>query len=95
MSTVPQTSPVESFDGSLPRLLTLVLCTKKMGSQEANNYFRRMGWLPATAVIVVLTLSTIYSGTLLLRLYQAVPNAVLFGDIGEAAAGSKVTGERA
>lgn len=76
-------------------MLTLVLCIKKMGSQEANNYFRRLGWLPATAVIVVLTLSTIYSGTLLLRLYQAVPNAVLFGDIGEAAAGSKVTGERA
>ncbi len=35
-------------------------------------------------------LATIYSGLLLLRLYQAVPNAVLFGDIGEAAAGSKV-----
>ena len=39
---------------------------------------------------MVLTLSTIYSGQLLLRLYQAVPDAVLFGDIGEAAAGCRV-----
>lgn len=42
-------------------------------------------------MIVLLTLSTIYSGVLFLRLYQAVPNAVLFGDIGEAAAGPMVT----
>lgn len=50
----------------------------------------RLGWIPATVVIAALTLSTIYSGHLLLRLYNAVPNAVLFGDIGEAAAGNKV-----
>ncbi len=51
----------------------------------------RLGWVPATVVIAALTLSTIYSGHLLLRLYNAVPNAVLFGDIGEAAAGSRVS----
>lgn len=51
--------------------------------------FARLGWIPAMAIIVALTLATVYSGLLLLRLYQAVPNAVLFGDIGEAAAGSK------
>ena len=50
----------------------------------------RLGWIPATVVIAALTLSTIYSGHLLLRLYNAVPNAVLFGDIGEAAAGPRV-----
>lgn len=50
----------------------------------------RLGWIPATAVIVTLTVATIYSGLLLLRLYQHVPNAVLFGDIGEAAAGRMV-----
>ena len=36
-------------------------------------------------------LLTIYSSVLLLRLYQAVPNTVLFGDIGEAAAGPWVS----
>ena len=51
----------------------------------------RLGWVPATVVLGALTLSTIYSGHLLLRLYNAVPNAVLFGDIGEAAAGSRVS----
>ena len=50
----------------------------------------RLGWVPATVVIVALTVSTIYSGHLILRLYNAVPNAVLFGDIGEAAAGNRV-----
>ena len=53
-------------------------------------YLCRLGWVPATVVLGALTLSTIYSGHLLLRLYNAVPNAVLFGDIGEAAAGSRV-----
>ena len=51
----------------------------------------RLGWVPAIVVLSALTLSTIYSGHLLLRLYNAVPNAVLFGDIGEAAAGSRVS----
>ncbi|CAL5220298.1 g2283 [Coccomyxa viridis] len=51
--------------------------------------YARLGWIPATGVIAVLTLATIYSGYLLLRLYNAVPGAVLFGDIGEAAAGSR------
>ena len=54
-------------------------------------YLCRLGWVPATVVLGALTLSTIYSGHLLLRLYNAVPNAVLFGDIGEAAAGSRVS----
>ncbi len=58
---------------------------------ERNKCLHRLGWIPATGVIAVLTLSTIYSGHLLLRLYNAVPNAVLFGDIGEAAAGSRVS----
>ena len=51
----------------------------------------RLGWLPATATIALLTLLTIYSSVLLLRLYQAVPNTVLFGDIGQAAAGPWVS----
>lgn len=50
----------------------------------------RLGWLPGGATIAALTVATIYSGLLLLRLYQHVPNAVLFGDIGEAAAGRTV-----
>ncbi len=55
------------------------------------DFLHRLGWIPATGVIAVLTLATIYSGYLLLRLYNAVPGAVLFGDIGEAAAGSRVS----
>ena len=38
----------------------------------------------------MLTLLTAYSGFLISRLVHAVSGAVLFGDIGEAAAGSKV-----
>jgi hypothetical protein len=50
----------------------------------------RLGWLPGTLAIGVLTLLTAYSGFLISRLVQTVSGAVLFGDIGEAAAGSKV-----
>lgn len=50
----------------------------------------RLGWLPGTAAIGVLTLLTAYSGFLISRLVQTVSGAILFGDIGEAAAGSKV-----
>lgn len=49
-----------------------------------------MGWLPGTVAIGVLTLLTAYSGFLISRLVQTVSGAVLFGDIGEAAAGAKV-----
>jgi hypothetical protein len=46
--------------------------------------------VPATATLALLTLLTVYSGLLLQRLYRTVPGAVLYGDIGEAAAGPKV-----
>ena len=49
-----------------------------------------MGWLPGTVAIGVLTLLTAYSGFLISRLVQTVSGAILFGDIGEAAAGAKV-----
>ena len=50
----------------------------------------RLGWLPGTAAIGVLTALTAYSGFLISRLVHAVSGAILFGDIGEAAAGPKV-----
>jgi vesicular inhibitory amino acid transporter len=40
--------------------------------------------------IGVLTLLSAYSGCLISRLVQSVSGAILFGDIGEAAAGVKV-----
>ncbi len=49
-----------------------------------------MGWLPGSAAIAVLTLLSAYSGFLISRLVQTVNGAILFGDIGEAAAGIKV-----
>lgn len=49
--------------------------------------FARLGWIPGFGVLLTLCLATMYSGSLFTRLYQAVPKAVLFGDIGEAAAG--------
>ncbi|EIE25419.1 hypothetical protein COCSUDRAFT_46708 [Coccomyxa subellipsoidea C-169] len=51
--------------------------------------YARMGWIPGTAAIGVLTLLTAYSGFLISRLVQTVSGAILFGDIGEAAAGAK------
>ncbi|GLC36986.1 hypothetical protein PLESTB_000171200 [Pleodorina starrii] len=51
--------------------------------------FARLGWIPGFATLIILALSTAYSGTLFTRLYSAVPNAVLFGDIGASAAGRK------
>ena len=50
----------------------------------------RLGWLPGTAAIGILTALTAYSGFLISRLVHAVSGAILFGDIGEAAAGPKV-----
>ncbi len=46
--------------------------------------------MPATAAITALTLLSMYSGRLISRLVQAVNGAVLFGDVGEAAAGQMV-----
>ncbi|BDA41975.1 probable amino acid transporter AVT1D [Coccomyxa sp. Obi] len=51
--------------------------------------YARLGWLPGTAAIGVLTLLTAYSGFLISRLVHTVSGAILFGDIGEAAAGAK------
>lgn len=51
--------------------------------------FARLGWLPAIGVTVFLAVSTTYSGFLISRLCRAVPNAVIFGDIGEAALGRR------
>ncbi|GLI62001.1 hypothetical protein VaNZ11_004573 [Volvox africanus] len=51
--------------------------------------FARLGWIPGLVTLFTLALSTAYSGTLFTRLYAAVPDAVLFGDIGAAAAGRK------
>jgi len=51
---------------------------------------RRLGWVPGTAAVVTLMVLTMYSGFLISRLVTAVNGCVLFSDIGEAAAGSKV-----
>jgi len=51
--------------------------------------FARLGWLPAVGVTIFLAVSTTYSGFLISRLCRAVPNAVIFGDIGEAALGRR------
>ncbi|GIL51251.1 hypothetical protein Vafri_7121, partial [Volvox africanus] len=51
--------------------------------------FARLGWIPGLVTLFTLAVSTAYSGTLFTRLYSAVPEAVIFGDIGAAAAGRK------
>jgi hypothetical protein len=63
------------------------LCPQRLKCSVCWRLPCRLGWIPASAVIVALTLGTVYSGLLILRLYHSVPDAVLFGDIGEAAAG--------
>lgn len=50
----------------------------------------RLGWIPASASILLFTALSIYSGALISRLSRAAGGAMHFGDIGEAAAGSKV-----
>ena len=51
--------------------------------------FARLGWAGAGATIAVVSLLTAYSASLFPRLVAAVEGAVLFGDVGEAAAGRK------
>lgn len=46
--------------------------------------------MPGTAAVTVLMGLTMYSGFLISRLVTAVSGCVLFSDIGEAAAGTKV-----
>lgn len=50
----------------------------------------RLGWIPASLAIALFTLLSMYSGALISRLSRAAGGALLFGDIGEAAAGNKV-----
>ncbi|PNW82897.1 hypothetical protein CHLRE_06g298750v5 [Chlamydomonas reinhardtii] len=49
--------------------------------------FARLGWVFGIVVLALLAIATSYSGSLFTRLYGAVPQAVLFGDVGDAAAG--------
>jgi len=51
--------------------------------------FARLGWLGAGVTILVVASLTAYSASLFPRLVAAVEGAVLFGDVGEAAAGRK------
>eukprot|EP00878_Enallax_costatus_P017308 GHUV01018177.1.p1 GENE.GHUV01018177.1~~GHUV01018177.1.p1 ORF type:complete len:275 (+),score=23.84 GHUV01018177.1:278-1102(+) len=51
--------------------------------------FARLGWIPSLVVTVVLGFMTSYSGSLFSRLYRSVPRAVIFGDVGQKAAGRK------
>lgn len=51
--------------------------------------YARLGWVPALSITLLLAVLTSYSGSLFSRLYQAVPTAVLFGDIGKKAAGQR------
>lgn len=51
--------------------------------------FARLGWLGAGITVAVVSLLTAYSASLFPRLVAAVEGAVLFGDVGEAAAGRK------
>lgn len=51
--------------------------------------YARLGWIPALSVTVLLAVMTAYSGSLFSRLYEHVPTAVLFGDIGKRAAGNR------
>lgn len=51
--------------------------------------FARLGWLGAGTAVAVVSLLTAYSASLFPRLVAAVEGAVLFGDVGEAAAGRK------
>lgn len=50
--------------------------------------FARLGWGAALGAVVFLSSSTIYSGWMFSRLHEAVPGAVLFGDIGHKAYGA-------
>lgn len=51
--------------------------------------FARLGWLGAGITIAVVSALTAYSASLFPRLVAAVEGAVLFGDVGEAAAGRR------
>ena len=51
--------------------------------------FARLGWLGAGITVAVVSLLTAYSASLFPRLVAAVEGAVLFGDVGEAAAGRR------
>ncbi|KAK9845239.1 hypothetical protein WJX81_000853 [Elliptochloris bilobata] len=58
-------------------------------SQDTNGDFARLGYVPAVCVIVSTAAATMYSGILISRLCRAVPDAVIFGDIGDAALGRR------
>ncbi|WIA36420.1 hypothetical protein OEZ86_007730 [Tetradesmus obliquus] len=49
--------------------------------------YARLGWIPGIGITLLMALTSVYSGTLFTRLYMAVPEAVLLGDIGKAARG--------
>lgn len=68
-------------------LLALLSLQLGWGLWLMPHSYGQLGWLPGLAVTLLLAVSTAWSGTLFSRLYAASPGAVLFGDIGQKAAG--------
>lgn len=68
-----------------------LLCLKSLWFKaDGNDLLDRLGWVPASLCILLFTVLSLYSGALISRLSRAAGGAMLFGDIGEAAAGSRV-----
>ncbi|KAI8464358.1 MAG: transmembrane amino acid transporter protein-domain-containing protein [Monoraphidium minutum] len=68
-------------------LLALLSLQLGWGLWLMPHSFGQLGWLPGLVLTAVMAGTTAWSGGLFARLFAAAPGAVLFGDIGQKAAG--------
>jgi amino acid permease len=58
-----------------------------LGTLTLPADFVRLGWIPALALVILFAIGDIYSGLLYTRLLVALPDVVVFDQIGERAMG--------
>ena len=75
--------------GATPTATTLILLGDMfgLGALSLPSVFARLGWLPATALLLLFSAATVYSGRLFALLCALAPRARVFDDYGALALG--------
>lgn len=83
-------SPSRGGGGATPTATTLILLGDMfgLGALSLPSVFARLGWLPATSLLILFSVSTIYSSRLFALLCRLAPRARVFDDYGSLALGN-------
>ena len=89
-SSSPSPSRGGGLRGATPTATTLILLGDMfgLGALSLPSVFARLGWLPAVSLLIIFSVSTIYSSRLFALLCRLAPRARVFDDYGSLALGN-------